>query len=186
MFCLLHKYGDTVTEAPYGSEPMPGGLGPMPGDNDTQTRTVVAPPDVQNAFRLWQVAIVIGVLGVVAGLVFTDRDALIRKAMDSNATLTHDQASTAITVALIVGAVIALVILGLELLFVFKMRAGRNWARILLTVLGVLGILSGLYGLTVGFTLGSVLNLISIVVVIAAIVFMFKPAARAYFSPPPR
>lgn len=186
MFCPLREFGDTVTETPYGSEPMAGGIGPMPGDNDTRLVPVAAPADVQKAFMLWMVSIVISVLGTIVGLVFADRNALIRKAMDSNSKLTHDQASTAITVALVVGAVVGLVILGLELFFVFKMRAGRNWARIVLTVLGVLGILFGLYGFTAGFTLGSVLNLISLVVVIAAIVFMFKPAARAYFSQPKR
>ncbi len=87
---------------------------------------------------------------------------------------------------LVVALVIGLILLALEIFFMFKMRAGRNWARIVLTVLGVLSILSGLYGLTQGFTVGAIFGVISLLVVIAAIVFMYKPADRAYFSTKPQ
>jgi len=137
---------------------------------------VVAPADVDNAFKLWLVSIGIGVLGIIASLIFTDRDALAQKLKDSGSTLGTNQLHSAVNATLI--------IIGLELLFAFKMRAGRNWARIVLTVLGVLGVLSALYGLTAGLTIGTILNIISILVVIAAIVFMFRPASRAYFSRP--
>lgn len=173
-----------MTQNPYGSEQAAGGLGPMPGDNDTRQAAVAAPAEVENAFKLWLVSIALGLVGAIAGIAFADRDAMINEAMKNGANLTRDQASSAVTVGLVVGAVIALILIGLELLFAFKMRAGRNWARIVLTVLGVLGVLFGLYGLTNGLTVGTVLNIISIIVVVAAIVFMFRPAASAYFSRP--
>lgn len=42
----------------------------------------------------------------------------------------------------------------------------------------------GLVGLRSTFTIGLVLSIISIIVVIAAIVFVFKPAASACFNRP--
>lgn len=179
-----------MSENPYGNQypqgpaQPAGGLGPMPGDNDTRQAAVPAPPDVQRAWMLWMVSIGIGVLGAIFGLAFTDRDALKQNIIDKGTTLTPDEVSTTVNVSLIVGAVFALIIIGLELFFAFKMRSGRNWARIVLTVLGVLGVLAGLYSIATAFTIGSVLNIISIVVVVAAIVFMYKPAANAYFTRP--
>jgi len=166
----------------YGTGQPAGGLGPMPGDNDTRRAVVAAPDDVQKSFMLWLVSIGIGLLGAIVGVVFADRDKAIDEAMRNGSDLTRDQASSLVTGILIGTAVVVLIILALELFFVFKMRAGKNWARILLTVLGVLGILSSLYGLTAGLTFGAVLNIVSVIVLIAAIVFMFKPAASAYFS----
>ncbi|MDQ2723818.1 MAG: hypothetical protein M3Y19_11010 [Actinomycetota bacterium] len=156
----------------------------MPGDNEIRKEPSVAPADVDKAFKLWLVSIGIGVLGIIASIAFADRQALIDQAMKNSAALTRDEASTGVTIGLVVGAVVALIIIGLELFFAFKMRAGRNWARIVLTVVGILGVLFGLFGLTNGLTIATVLNLISIIVVIAAIVFMFRPASGAYFSRP--
>lgn len=181
-----------MTENPYGSgydqggaQPA-GGLGPMPGANEVQqVNQGPAPADVETSYKLWLVSIAIGIIGGIIGFVLADRTKGINTLMnDPNNALTRDQANTAITVGLVVGLVIGLILLALELFFMYKMRAGRNWARIVLTVLGVLSVLSGLFGLSQGFSAGSVLTLISLVVVIAAIAFMYKPAASAYFKGP--
>lgn len=173
-----------MTENYPSSGPQASDLGPMPGDNDVRMEAVAAPADVDKAFKLWLVSIGIGVLGIIASLMFTDRDAMVQNMKDSNSTLDADQLNSAVNVGLAIGAILGVIIVALELFFAFKMRAGRNWARIVLTVLGVLGILSSLYGLTNGFSIATVLNLISLIVVVAAIVFMFKPTASAYFSRP--
>lgn len=173
-----------MTEDYPSSTSQAGGLGPMPGENQIRTESVPAPADVENAFKLWLVSIGLGVLGIIASLLFADRDSLRQDVQNANPNFDAGQLDTAVTVGLVGGAVVAAIIIGLELFFVFKMRAGRNWSRIVLTVLGVLGVLSGLYGLIGGVSIGAVVNIISIIVVIAAIVFMFKPAASAYFSRP--
>ena len=158
----------------------------MPGGSEMrQAQQVQAPADVKTSFTLWMASIVIGVLSGIIGFATTDRDKAVNTIMNNNTRgLTRDQASAAITVGLSVALVIGLILLALEIFFMFKMRAGRNWARIVLTVLGVLSILSGLSGLAQGFTVGTIFSAISLVVVIAAIVFMYKAAARAYFSTP--
>ncbi|MGP6169887.1 hypothetical protein ACTU6V_01610 [Microbacterium sp. A204] len=64
---------------------------------------------------------------------------------------------------MIATGVILIVILLIELLVLRKMRAGRNWARIVITVLEVLGILSLLGGVS---TLGIIAAIISVVVIV--------------------
>lgn len=160
----------------------PGGLGPMPGSNDPwQQHQRTVPDDVDKAWKLWLTSIVVGLLGTVVGLLFTDRDALKQDLLEQgNAPSDVD---TIVTATVVTIAVVGLIILALQLFFVFKMRAGRNWARIVLTVLGVIGVLSSVFTLTQGSGLAAVVNLVSAVVVVAAIVFMYRPAASAYFSP---
>jgi hypothetical protein len=66
----------------------------------------------------------------------------------------------------------------LMLLFAWKMRSGRNWARILLAVLAVLQLL--FQASSVG--LSSVLGLVGVLITASALVFMFVPQSNAYFA----
>ncbi|WP_127783445.1 hypothetical protein [Rhodococcus sp. X156] len=159
----------------------PGNLGPMPGSNDPGQQPRTVPADVDKAWKLWLASIVIGLIGTVVGLLATDRDKLKQDLIAEGSAPADVDAVVNATVVSI--AVIGLIILALQLLFVFKMRAGRNWARIVLTVLGVVGVLSSVFSLSQGSGLAAVVNLVSAVVVVAAIVLMYRPAAKAYFSP---
>lgn len=64
---------------------------------------------------------------------------------------------------MITTGVIVILILLIELFVLRKMRAGRNWARIVITVLEVLGILSLIGGVS---TLGIIAAIISVVVIV--------------------
>lgn len=92
-----------------------------------------------------------------------------------------------------VGVFIGLIIFAAWIACVFLMRNGANWARIVLAVLGGIGVLLGLIGLlTIGalFSAGflgvlqALLGLAQLGLTVAAIVFMFKPDANAYFATP--
>jgi hypothetical protein len=75
--------------------------------------------------------------------------------------------------------IVGVVIVGLLMLFfAWKMRSGRNWARIVLTVLAVLGLL--FQASSVG--LSEPLALIGVLITIVGLVFMYMPAANAYFA----
>ncbi|GAA2569853.1 hypothetical protein [Pseudonocardia hydrocarbonoxydans] len=87
--------------------------------------------------------------------------------------------------------IVSLVIVAAVAAVIVQMRNGRNWARIVLTVLGVLGVLAGavaLIGLSLllgAGVLGLVVVLASavqIILAVAAIVMMYRPAAKAYFA----
>ncbi|MGH3568928.1 MAG: hypothetical protein ACRDRH_23460 [Pseudonocardia sp.] len=166
-----------MTDQPYASTP---------------AGAAAAPKDVQTAFRLWIADIVLGVVGSLLSLLIFD-DLVAMAELPPG--LTPEQAALAATVGAIFAAVITLVFLGLGLLFAFKMRAGRNWARITLTVLGAIAVLFSLLSFgnslvvaAIGLIgiLSVVISVIQILLIVAAIFFMFRPAAAQYFAAPRR
>jgi hypothetical protein len=90
-------------------------------------------------------------LGLISSIVsFSDLDALIDQTLES----TSDPAVTedVIRSGIVVGAVVGLLIVGLQVLFLWFAWKGRNWARIVLWVLGGISVLFGLIGLAAGST----------------------------------
>jgi hypothetical protein len=88
-------------------------------------------------------------------------------------------------------AAVVLAVLGLGLLLVARMRGGADWARTVLAVAGVLDVLLGGYGLLAGVgppgtapvvvVLNAVLTVVELLLVAAAIVFMYRPGAAGWF-----
>lgn len=149
-------------------------------------QTPARPKHVDTAFTLWiasaALSLIVGILTFVIG-----RDAArdgARKALeDSGGSFTENDVETAVTVAITFTAVIALIFFGLYLLFAYKMRAGRNWARIVLAILGVIGLIMSVLSLVSGGDAFSmIINVIQIALVGAAIYFMFTKEATAYFD----
>lgn len=187
-------YGQQPPGQPgYGQAAQPGYGQPYPGSGQPHPGSAgPAPVDVQTSFKLWILNVVLGVLAAVLTF-FTINDQLalgLDEAARTTPGVTREQLETGLLVAAIAGGVFYLVLLGLMLLFVFKMRAGRNWARIVLTVLGGIGLVFALFGLPGTFALFAMgilgvlvglLSLVGIVLTAAAIFFMFRPAASAYF-----
>jgi hypothetical protein len=69
--------------------------------------------------------------------------------------------------------VIAMVVV----LIALRMRAGRNWARVALTVVTVLGLMN--QAATVGMTVFAV---IALVIAATSVVYMYVPQSNAYFA----
>ena len=164
----------TNPQDPFGQPNTPPAAPPLNESELRGVQTLPTPTPVQVSFWLWVVTVVLSLIGAVVG--FTQRDALMTALRAANVQhLTEDQRQAAATVSLAVAAVIAVVFAGLYLLFAFKARAGRNWARITLTVLTVLRVLF----LFAGF---SVLAVISVVAAVAATVLLFLPEANQFFT----
>ncbi|MGY1693034.1 hypothetical protein [Geodermatophilus sp. SYSU D01105] len=86
------------------------------------------------------------ILGVISSLVqFSDLDGLVAEtvAVANDPALTED----VVRASLVVGAVIGLLLVALEALFIWFAWNGRNWARVVLWVLGGLSVLFGLTAL---------------------------------------
>lgn len=163
-----------------GAMPPPqGGFAPEP----VGTR----PKEVDLSFWLWVSSFVIGLVGLLlfVGEFDAIRDMAVqearRQAQLDGAPLDEAQLENIIGIGLIVAVIIGLLISAVQLLLAVFMRKGRNWARIILAVLGGLSVLSGLYSLTTesGARLG--LTAISVLVVLGAVVTMFLPAANPWF-----
>ncbi|MBM9466283.1 DUF4064 domain-containing protein [Nakamurella leprariae] len=167
--------GDPAYQAPgYPMSPPPG----YPG-GDSMTAVAPKPPGtVTGAFVLYLIsAIAIIVTGL---LVFTGPvERRLREELEvtdtSNTTMSLDQL---VQVTQWVAFVISLIIGAVWLLFIFKMRAGRNWARIVITVFAVLGLLS----LFSGYRSGQAWDFIGPVLSVLALVLMWLPASNEYFQ----
>jgi hypothetical protein len=153
---------------------------------------VEKPKEVETAFRLGLLAVVLGIIGIALGF------AVSGPAIDAEIAatplppgFTEQQFRQIALVTSIVVAVLMLVVIAVYLLFLFKMRAGRNWARIMTTIFAAIWIAFGLFGLAgIGAIiatgplgiLSAVLSVLLLVVLIASIFFMFRPAAGPYFQ----
>jgi hypothetical protein len=176
---------------PYGS-PYPGQQPPPGFAPRGPAAPVEKPKDVETAFRLGLLAVVIGIIGIA--LSFALAGPSIDAAIAANPLppgITEQQFRQIALVSSIVVAVLLLVVIALYLLFLFKMRAGRNWARIMTTIFAAIWIAFGLFGLLgIGEVLAAgplgvlsaVLSVLLLVVLIASIFFMFRPTVGPYFQ----
>jgi hypothetical protein len=143
------------------------------------------PRSVEISFWLWIISLILGAAGSVAALTQLDRirAEAINRALAQNPTLDQSMTQSVVTGVLIGAVAVALLFVVAELVFVFLMRGGRNWARIVLAVFGGLSVLFGLVGLA--GTAGPVLvaSFVQLLLVVAAIATMFGPAANAWFRP---
>jgi hypothetical protein len=158
-----------------------------PALNEQEIQPVVAerPKSVDNAFLLWIIGAAISLLSVI--FIFTvGADAITDSAREglknSGRAYTEDDVKNLANATKIIGVVIGLLFVGLFVLFAYKMRAGRNWARIVLTVLGGLSIVFTLIGISSTDGLTLVVRLIQAVLTLVAIYFMFRPDANRYFA----
>ncbi|WP_410641121.1 hypothetical protein [Amycolatopsis sp. lyj-346] len=149
--------------------------------SSASTGQAPAPPrpgTVEGAFWAFIAAPVIGLIGSL--LIFGNRDKIASAMRDTDrqrgGNLTEAQLDQAVNVTMITAVVIAVIIAGLYLLFAFKLRAGRNWARIVLTVLAALQLLSVLTGQS---TIGSYVAVLAAVV---GVVLSYTGPSNAYFA----
>ncbi|WP_326836162.1 hypothetical protein VSH64_14770 [Amycolatopsis rhabdoformis] len=134
------------------------------------------PTTIQVAFWAFIASAAIGIVGGLLKL--GRRDEFIDTVRTSNSNLSQDQLNLAANIAIGVAVVIAVVIALLYLLFVFKLRAGRNWARIVLTVLTALQVIS----LVSGNNGSDWVNYVSAVAAVIGVVFSFVGDSNAYIA----
>jgi hypothetical protein len=125
------------------------------------------------------------VLGVIGSLVaFADLDSLIDRAMARAAVENPELTEEMIRNGLVLGAVLGLVLVALNVLFLWFAWQGRNWARIVLWVLGGLSVLGALYGLGANTGQGGFLTSLSVfqlLLLVAGLVLLaLKPSNEWY------
>lgn len=194
-------------QGPVGPPQYPGGdpgRYPMP---PAQQEKRPVPADVVTAFQLWFVVAALGVVYLAAALFFvhSDRSSFVDQLMDEFAKQNIDPLPTRtevdqlLTLGLVAtGVILTLVLGGLTILFAFKMRKGKNWARMLLTMAGVFTVFSAiptLFGAGAGSGTAALLmggaGILQAVAAIGAIVLMHRKESNAYFlnlppAPPAR
>lgn len=153
------------------------------------------PPDVTTACQLWCGVLVLAVVTLAASLVdmWVGRDRVLDLMVEMAADpafegITREQMETAVPVLVAFTAALGLAIVGLLYLVVRQLRRAKNWARMLLTLLGVfmtLSTLPTLFGVgvgdgTVGWLLGFV-GIVQAVLTVGAIVLLHRKDSNEYF-----
>lgn len=160
------------TELPYRAES---------GGGEPPTSALPIPPAVDRAFWCWVALAVLGVAGSLAlttGAAMADLKLQYAEMLgDAGASAVEDAKSILITTAVLFGV--------FQIFCAVKMRLGRHWARVVLTVLeaiSLVGFVSGLLGggTSAGFLLG-LLSWASVGFGIAALVLSWRGPAGDYF-----
>lgn len=169
----------------------PGGMAPPPAA--AVPPHVPVPREVLTAIKLWIASIVVGVVSSILTYTLTDPYTLIQRQSQRNRAgrgSTLSQSHTFVTIILVMGAVVAVLGIAVELFFLFKMRAGRNWARIVLTVWAGLSVAGTVLGVVFELVLriqlmpiSLVAGGLSVVLLGIAVMFMYRPAANTYCTP---
>lgn len=163
---------------------------PSSSTNTSVNRTGPKPPGpVNGAFLVYLIAALVALIGIIVTVTSDFWDEAIRDnagMVPTNGLSTEDAVNAAK-----IGAVVAgVIIVALYLLFAFKMRAGRNWARIVLTVLSALSIVSQftfsasveVNGRVYSSSLSDASGWVGTALAVVAIVLMFLPASNEYFA----
>lgn len=120
------------------------------------------PGTVTVAFILWIIAAIASFVGAVIEFV----------------ALTGAGAATGgAGIVLVIAGIVALIIGIIELVVVFKMRSGHNWARIVLTIVGILNILGNLSN---GIR-GQGFSWVTLILTLLAVILMYVGGANAFF-----
>ncbi|WP_409328505.1 hypothetical protein [Trujillonella humicola] len=136
-----------------GQQPPYGGYGPAPsappGWGGPPPEPMERPTTVRVGIGAFVATLVLGLVSAVVQ--FSDTDGFIDELQAQDPSITEDVARTALTVGIVLG----LLIVALQALFIWFAWQGRNWARIVLFVLGGLTVVFGLAGLGGGTATGA-------------------------------
>jgi hypothetical protein len=145
---------------------------------------ITRPKAVDSAFQAVLASVVVSALGTVVN-VLLDRALLTSMVSETMDSLPPDQRmspSAAVGALQVILGFSIVIVAGLFLLFALKMRAGRNWARILLTIytaISVWGFLTAVA--SSGAELQLMWNLAEVAFGVTAVVYMFRPESTKYF-----
>lgn len=145
---------------------------------------ITRPKAVDSAFQAVLASVAASAVGTVV-TVLLDRALLTRWVSETMDSLPPEQRMSP---SQLVGAMQVLlgfsiaVFVGLFLLFAVKMRAGRNWARIVLTIYTATGVWSFLTSVaTSGAELDLIWSLAEVAFGVTAVIYMFRPESTKYF-----
>ncbi|MFC4605155.1 hypothetical protein [Rhodococcus kronopolitis] len=156
------------------------------------------PVDVVTAFQLLCGVAGLAVVNLIATLAVAigDRasfaDQLVRdiRAQDEAVEITRSTAEGLLLIGFGLTAVLGLVLIGVYLLFAFKMRAGRNWARMVVTMIAVMMVFVAIptvFGLGAAGGAAAVVaggaGILQAVLAVGAVILMHRADSNRYFLP---
>lgn len=144
-------------------------------------RTAV-PSSVSAAFWLYIAGAALGLVSVVVGAVVgiqrIQSGQIAGQVIPPGTDVSPSVINTALAVGVALGIAVGILSIAAYVVFAVLMRRGANWARIVLSVLSGIALVSGLVGLLAL----NLLNLLVSVLVVVAAVLLYAPASNAYFA----
>jgi hypothetical protein len=143
------------------------------------------------AFYDWILMVVVSAISVIVVLTSSVWERAIAAGTTSagSAGTLYVDVQSLVTTVKVIAVTFFVIFAALYLFFAFKMYAGRNWARIVLTVVAALAVVSGFTATSTvtvngqSYSPGNALfGWIGAVLAVAAIVLMFLPQSNAYFN----
>lgn len=150
-------------EPPYGQAP----AGPRPRSVDLAVNLIWA-------------AVALTIVSTIVGFLQLDDAVQTALESDTSGTLTEGAARAGVIAFIVIFLVIGVGIYALLAIFI---KRGKNWARIVFTVLAAIFLLLGIFGLgSDQSALSLVVGLAQIGLTAATLFFLWKPESSAYFS----
>ncbi|PPK69420.1 hypothetical protein V5P93_006938 [Actinokineospora auranticolor] len=157
---------------------------PMPGVPEQERQTAPRPRAVNTSSVLWFVNAALYLLGTVLTLTMdhTSLREAARKSLEAaKEPVTPEKINQLVDFTLVISGVIAALIIGLTVLFVLKVRSGKQWGRTALTVLGGLLILYSLYSVSGGGA-NVIIGILPVLLVGGGIYLLYTPDAKAFLE----
>lgn len=170
-------------QAPYGQPPGSSPYGQPAGQAEQ-------PPSIRTAVLLMRIGAGLSLLGLVITIATLGslKDDIRAQFRAQGSTFTDAEVDTAYNLAIGLGVVFGLIGVALWLWMAWANGKGKKWARVVSTVLAGLGLLSLLLTLagaatgTGTTTLSQMLSVVTILVGVAAVVFLYRPDATAFYQ----
>jgi uncharacterized membrane protein len=146
----------------------------------------VRPKAIDTAFQLTIAGIVFGAIGAIV-TTLADHEEVVRLVRGTltrtGQPFTEDDVVSLIGPFRIAGGFALALVVGLVLLVAFKMRAGRNWARLVLTVLTLLEMVNFLGAVTASGTAPNLIwDLAGVAFAVAAVIYLFRQESMTFFT----
>lgn len=175
--------GGTPSGQPGGGQ-QPG-YGAAPGYGSAPSAPASAPATIKNAVYLMYAGAALGIIGALLSFTLQDqmRAAVEESLAGSGTEVSESLIQTSIQIGLIVGVVFGLIGAGLWIMNAIFVSKGRNWARIVGTVLGGIYLVSFLYGLTqANPVLTMIVNVLTALVAVGVIVLLWLKPSSEFFA----
>lgn len=156
-----------------------------PVSENEAAQPVPRPKSVDHAFLASLASTVVASVATVVTVLFDEAwlDRFARQMLvETGRPVTDEELSSGIAVAKVSLAFGVLVFAGVFVLFALKMRAGKGWARMLLTAFALLGAWNFLTAVVdTGAALDLMWSLAEVAFAVTAVVYMFRPESNEFF-----
>ncbi|WP_127784059.1 hypothetical protein [Rhodococcus sp. X156] len=162
--------------------PPPGWQGgPPPGRAPRPPRPPL-PHELRLAVYLWLASLVVGVIGVVVSF-GTARTAL-REEVDAQLSGNPDLATVDPDLVVVIAVVLQSVVwVALVLFLLWRLAVGSAWARVVLTVVAVLNVVSTAVSVSGAEPLDALLQVVNALLVACAVVCTYSEGAKQFLAP---